>query len=205
MSFIDKAKEFMGVKEIQNIIKEFGHYGEAEKKLVVESKDRIQSLKAYGKTEVPLLKQALDSLGESFEDIDSAREEQIDNMKEKFIVPLNNLIEDINSLYTELKEKDHVFRDLENVKNKLAKLRKKSKEKIKADQLETAEKAVEEAENVFKSEEAKANQMTEDLNRKKLETMKSVLVDIIKDEKEFHEKVLGLMSNVKEKVDLLNL
>ena len=81
MSFSDK-KAFMGGKEIQNIIKEFGHYMEAEKKIVVESKDRIESLKMYGKTEVPLLKQALNSLGETFENIDNAREEKIDQMQE---------------------------------------------------------------------------------------------------------------------------
>lgn len=204
ISFTDK-KGFMGGKEIQIIIKEFGHYMEAEKKIVVESKDRIQSLKTYGTIEIPLLKQALNSLGETFENIDNAREEKIDQMQEKFITPLNLLLEDLKSLSTELKEKDHVFKDLEKAKSKLSKLSEKAKEKLKEGQLETAEKAVEDAENTFKDEEAKANQMTEEFNRKKLGTMKSVLVDIIKDEKEFHEKVLGLMSNVKEKVDLLNL
>ena len=195
----------MGGKEIQNIIKEFGHYMEAEKKIVIESKDRIESLKLYGKTEVPLLKQALDSLGETFENIDNAREEKIDQMQEKFITPLNSLLEDLKSLQSELKAKDHVFKDLEKAKSKLSKLKDKPQEKLKAGQLETAEKAVKEAEKMFKEEEAKANKMTEDFNSKKLDLMKSVLVDIVKDEKEFHEKVLGLMSNVKEKIDLLNL
>ncbi len=204
MSFTDK-KDFMGGKEIQNIIKEFGHYIEAEKKIVIESKDRIESLIMYGKTEVPLLKQALNSLGDTFENIDNAREEKIDQMQEKFITPLNALLEDLKSLQTELKAKDHVFKDLEKAKSKLSKLENKSKEKLKAGQLDTAEKAVKEAEKMFKDEEAKANKMTEDFNSKKLELMKSVLVDIVKDEKEFHEKVLGLMSNVKEKIDLLNL
>ncbi len=204
MSFTDK-KGFMGGKEIQNIIKEFGHYMEAEKKIVAESKDRIQSLKTYGTIEVPLLKQALNSLGETFENIDNAREEKIDQMQEKFIKPLNMLLEDIKSLNIKLKENDHVFKDLEKAKSKFAKLSDKPKEKLKEGQLETAEKAAEDAEKGFKNEEAKANQMTEDFNGKKLETMKAVLVDIIRDEKDFHEKVLGLMSNVKEKVDLLNL
>ena len=204
MSFSDK-KAFMGGKEIQNIIKEFGHYMEAEKKIVVESKDRIESLKMYGKTEVPLLKQALNSLGETFENIDNAREEKIDQMQEKFITPLNALLEDLKSLQAELKAKDHVFKDLEKAKSKLSKLKDKPKEKLKAGQLETAERAVEDAEKMFKNEEAKADKMTEDFNNKKLNLMKSVLVDIVKDEKEFHEKVLGLMSNVKEKIDLLNL
>ena len=204
MSFTDK-KGFMGGKEIQNIIKEFGHYMEAEKKIVVESKDRIQSLKTYGTIEVPLLKQALNSLGETFENIDNAREEKIDQMQEKFITPLNMLLNDLKSLNAELKEKDHVFSHLEKANSKLSKLSNKPKEKLKEGQLEAAEKVLEEAEIVFKDEEAKANQMREDFNSKKLEIMKAVLVDIIKDEKDFHEKVLGLMSNVKEKVDLLNL
>ena len=81
----------------------------------------------------------------------------------------------------------------------------KEEEKLKPGQLETAKKTLEEAEAIFKEEEAKAAQMTEDFNNKKLETIKSVLVEIVTDEQEFHEKVLGLMSNVKEKVDLLNL
>ena len=204
MSFTDK-KGYMGDKEIQNIIKEFGHYMEAEKKIVVESKDRIQSLKTYGTIEVPLLKQALNSLGETFENIDNAREEKIDQMQEKFITPLNMLLSDLKSLNAELKEKDHVFSHLEKANSKLSKLSNKPKEKLKEGQLEAAEKTLEEAEKVFKEEEAKANQMSEDFNREKLEIMKTVLVDIIKDEKEFHEKVLGLMSNVKEKIDLLNL
>ena len=204
MSFIDK-KDFMGGKEIQNIIKEFGHYMNAEKKIIVESKDRIESLILYGKTEVPLLKQALDSLGETFENIDNAREEKIDQMQEKFITPLNALLEDLKSLQTELKSKDHIFKDLEKSKSKLSKLKEKPKEKLKAGQLETAEKAAKEAEQLYENEEAIANKMTEDFNNKKLDLMKSVLVDIVKNEREFHEKVLGLMSNVKEKIDLLNL
>jgi len=171
LSFIDK-KDFMGGKEIQNIIKEFGHYMEAEKKIIVESKDRIESLILYGKTEVPLLKQALDSLGETFENIDNAREEKIDQMQEKFLTPLNALLEDLKSLQTELKAKDHVFKDLEKSKSKLSKLKEKPKEKLKAGQLETAEKAAKEAEQLYEDEEAKANKMTEGFNNKKLELMK---------------------------------
>lgn len=205
MSFIDKTKGFMGGKEIQNVIKEFLHYMEAERRIVVESKDRIESLKAYGRTEIPLLKQALNSLGETFENIDNAREEKIDQMQEKFITPLNLLLEDVKLLFEELKEKDHVFKDLEKVKSKLSKLKEKPQEKLKPGQMESAENAVEDAENIFKDEEAKANQMTEVFNQKKLETLKSVLVDIIKDEKQFHENILGLMSNIEEKVKLLNL
>ena len=196
---LDKIKGLIGSNEIQAIIKEFSDTIDAEKKLVKESKERINSLIDYSKVETPTLREAIESLGNTFENIDNAREEKIDQMMEKFIKPLNILLEEFKNLSAELHESDKAKKDLDKSKSKLSKLKAKPKEKLKPGQIENAESTVKEAEKENEIKEKEAKEASEVFNRKKLETMKQVLDDIITIEREFHEKVIKFMTTAKKK------
>ncbi len=202
---LDKLKGLIGTNEIQSIIKEFSDTIDAEKRLVKESKERIISLMAYSKVETPTLREAIESLGNTFENIDNAREEKIDQMLEKFIKPLNILLEEFKTLSAEIRESDKAKKDLDKAKSKLSKLKAKPKDKLKPGQVEGAENAVSDAEKEVKNKEKEAKEASEKFNRKKLETMKAVLEDIITIEKEFHEKVIGFMTNAKKKTDAIDI
>ena len=202
---LDKIKGMIGGSELEAIIKEFSDTIDAEKKLVKESKERINSLIAYSKVETPTLREAIESLGNTFENIDHAREEKIDQMLEKFITPLNVLLEEFKKLSAEIRESDKAKKDLEKSKSKLSKLKAKPKEKLKPGQMENAENAVKDAEKEVATKEKEAKEASEVFNRKKLETMKAVLDDIITIEKEFHEKVIGFMTTAKKMTDAIDL
>jgi len=202
---LDKIKGLIGGSELESIIKEFSDTIDAEKKLVKESKERINSLIAYSKVETPTLREAIESLGNTFENIDHAREEKIDQMLEKFIAPLNILLEEFKKLSAEIRESEKAKKDLEKSKSKLSKLKAKPKEKLKPGQMDNAENAVKDAEKEVTTKEKEAKEASEVFNRKKLETMKAVLDDIITIEKDFHEKVIGFMTNAKKKTDAIDL
>ena len=205
MSILDKVKGFIGGNEIQAIINDFNDTIKAENVLLKESKKRIASLMAYGKVETPTLRDAFESLSENFENIDSSREEKIDQMQEKVIKPLNILLKDYKVLSDEVKESEKAQKDLDKAKSKLSKLKGKPKEKLKPGQLENAETAVENAEKTAEKEESEAKEATRVFNTKKVETLKTVLDSIISIEKDFHDKVIGLMNTAKEKTDAIDL
>ncbi|MFX1237091.1 MAG: hypothetical protein ACFFAS_16005 [Promethearchaeota archaeon] len=205
MSLLDKIKGFIGGNEIQEIIKDFNDIIKIETNLVKASKARIASLQDYSKVETPTLREAIESLGETFENIDNAREEKIDQMHEKFLKPLNILLEEFKTLSTELKESEKAKKDLEKAKSKLSKLKGKPKEKLKPGQIESAETAVKDGEKRVEKEEAEAKAASQKFNQKKIETMKSVLEDIITTEKRFHEKVIGLINPAQEKAKAIDL
>ncbi|MFX1273864.1 MAG: hypothetical protein ACFFBP_14145 [Promethearchaeota archaeon] len=205
MSLLDKIKGLIGSNEIQEIIKEFSDTIDAEKKLVKESRQRISSLIAYSKVETPTLREAIESLGNTFENIDNAREEKIDQMQEKFIQPLNLLLEEFKTLSMELRESDKAKKDLDKAKAKLTKLKGKPKEKMKPYQVEDAEDAVGKAAQEVLTKEKEAKEASEIFNRKKLETMKAVLDDVISIEKDFHEKVIKFMATAQKKTEAIDL
>ncbi|MBN1801955.1 MAG: hypothetical protein JW891_10640 [Candidatus Lokiarchaeota archaeon] len=202
---LDKIKGLIGGNELQEIIKDFSDIIKIETNMIKSSKERISSLQNYAKVETPTLREAIESLGETFENIDGAREEKIDQMHDKFLTPLNDLLEEFKELSTELKESEKAKKDLEKAKSKLTKLKSKPKEKLKPGQMESAETAVKDGETKVQKEETEAKEASVQFNRKKVSILKAVLEDIITIEKTFHEKVINLINPAQEKAKAIDL
>ncbi len=214
MSFKNKLKGVVssiagafGVAEnaINKMIKENNQYLNAELNVAKESKEGIDSLKAYGDTETPSLKDALNSLAATYEAIEEARKEKVTQLQDNFIKPLNELLLGFKALNTEMKEKDSADKALEKAQNQLEKAKGKAPERLKPGEVEKAESAVKEAESKALKEDANAKAASEAFGTKKIETLKIVLQKLIDAEKAFHEKALDAITSVKEKAKAIKV
>ena len=206
MSFkkvIDKLK--LSSSAISAVIKENNQYLDAELNVVKEAQEGINALKTYAAIETPSLEDAINTLATTLESIEQAREAKVSQLREKFIGPLNEIVEEMKIRDAELKESERAKKDLDKLEAKLAKLKAKPKEKLKPGQKEAAKSSVSAAQEAYEKEETEAKAATEALNKKKLEKMREILKNLSEIEKSFHEKALELMGVVKEKAEAIKV
>ncbi len=214
MSFKNKLKGVVssiagafGVAEnaINKMIKENNQYLNAELNVAKESKEGIDSLKAYGDTETPSLKEALTSLAATYEAIEAARTQKVVQLQENFIRPLTELLVGFKNLNTEIKQAESAKKDLEKAQKSLEKTKSKAPEKLKPGEAEKAEGAVKEAELKAQKEDTEAKAASEAFGTKKIEILKTVLQKLVDIEKAFHEKALSAITSVKEKATAIKV
>jgi hypothetical protein len=184
---------------IKDIIKENNQYLEAELEVAKESQEAVLALQSYADKETPSLEAAITAYANTLEGIESARKEKVVALREKFIGPLEALLDGFVTRQTEIKEAEDAKKTLEKAESKLAKLKSKPKEKLKAGQLEGAKTAVKEGQASVEKEEADVKVANETFAKQKLETMQQILTSMHDIEKSYHEKALQLFGAVKEK------
>ena len=199
----DKLK--LSSSAISTVIKENIQYLDAELRVTKEAQEGINALKTYAAIETPSLEEAINTLATTLESIEQAREEKVNLLQEKFIRPLNEIVEQMKIKDAELKEAEKAKKDLEKLESKLAKLEEKPKEKLKPGQLDATKTSVSASQEAYKKEEAEAKAATEAFNKKKLEKMQEILKNLSEIEKSFHEKALELMGVVKEKAEAIKV
>ena len=190
---------------IANVIKENTQYLNAELGVTKESQEGINALKNYAAIETPSLEAAINALAETLENIEKAREEKVNQLQEKYIGPLKEIVTEAKIRNTELKEAKAAKKALDKAESKLTKLEAKPKEKLKAGQIDEAKAAVTAAQEAYEKEEAEAKAANEAFNKKKLESMQAILKNLADIEKSFHEKALELMGVVKEKAEAIKV
>lgn len=205
--FVDTVTESLGItsNKIQEIIKENNQYLDAEGEVSKESKEGIAALKNYAETETPSLEDAVATLAATFELIEEARAEKVQKLREEFIAPLESLVEELSVLEKEKKEAASALKDVEKAEKKLSKLKSKPSEKLKPGQMDEAEAVLKAAEESLTKEEADVKEQTETFNKKKFETIKSILNKIVEIEKAYHEKILAELGTVKQKADSIKV
>ncbi|MHA1149430.1 MAG: hypothetical protein ACTSR8_14430 [Promethearchaeota archaeon] len=192
------------VQKIKTVIKENSQYIDALDKVAKESKEGIEALQNYAIIETPSLETAINSLADLFLKIEGARANQVDNLKEKFLGPLNSLIDDAAKLNAEIKDKQKAQKDLEKAKKHLESEKKKEAKGKPAD-VSAAEAALKAAEEVLRKEEAEAKAAAEEFNKTKLTKVKDAIRMLTEIEQEYHEKVISFLSGVKEKAEAINI
>jgi tetratricopeptide (TPR) repeat protein len=209
MSFKDKLKGLattitstLGVtsNKIDIMIKAFTQYLNTELKVAKDSMDSIAALNSYSESEASTLGAAIKALGSTFERIEKARQEKVEQLKQKYVNPLNELLQDLNKLNLQLKEADKAKKELEKAEKNLEKVKAKPKEKLKGDEIGKAETAFNEAKAKSEKEAAESEEAIGVFNKKKVETIQTITQNLTAVEKSFHEKVLSILGAVKEKV-----
>ena len=122
--FIDNISNTLSIAtdHVQSVIKENKQYLEAELEVVKESKEGIEALKNYARVETPSLEAAILSLASTFEKIEEARKDKVDDLIAKFIQPLEEIVDELDSFKKEAKDAERAMSELEKAEKHLSPL-----------------------------------------------------------------------------------
>jgi hypothetical protein len=205
--FMDNLANALGMtsNKISEIIKGSNKYINGVENVTNEVKETVAILKGYAETETPSLGQAIHSLASTFEIIDKESTEKVNRLREEYIAPLNDLVINLQKLQTEQNEAQKATKGLEKAEKHLSKVKSKPEERLKPNELQTAEAEVESAKEKATKEENDAKLATEEFNKLKLETMQKVLKNMVDIESNFHKKILDSIATVKEKAEAIKI
>ncbi len=205
--FLDNVSNTLGItnNRISEIIKETNRYINAEENVSKEIKQTVTALKNYAESETPSLGQAISSLANTFEIIESERLVKVNKLRDEFIAPLNELVINLKKLQTEQGEAEKAAKVQQKAEKQLNKVKNKPKEKLKPNELENAESKLKAALEKSEKETNDVKVVTEEFNKAKLETMQKILKKMIGVESAYHQKILDSISKLKEKTEAINI
>ncbi|KKK45550.1 MAG: BAR domain protein [Candidatus Lokiarchaeum sp. GC14_75] len=205
--FLDNISNTLGIanNKISEIIKTSNRYINAEEKISKDIEQAVTALKSYAGTETPSLEQAINSLANTFEIIETERLDKVKKLRDEFVAPLNALVIDLKKLQTEQGEAEKAAKAQEKAEKQYNKVKNKPEEKVKPNELENAENKLKAAKEKLDKEEKDVKMTTETFNKAKLETMQKVLNTMVDVESTYHQKILDSITGVKEKVEAINI
>ena len=205
--FMDNLTNALGItsNKIDELIKGSNQYINAEEKVTREINKTVAALKGYAETETPSLGQAVSSLASTFEIIEKESTEKVKRLREEYIAPLNDLLIDLQKLQTEQNEAQKATKELEKAEKHLSKVQSKPKEKLKPNEIQTAETELKSAKEKAAKEKNDVKVATEEFNKGKLETMQIILKNMVDIETVFHKKILDSVATVKVKADAIKV
>lgn len=205
--FMDNLSNALGItsNKISELIKGSNQYINAEENVTKEIKKTIAALKGYAETETPSLGQAVSSLASTFEIIEKESTEKVKRLREEYIAPLNDLLINLQKLQTEQNEAQKATKELEKAEKRQNKAQSKPKEKLKPNEIETAEAELTAAKEKAAKEEGDVRVATEEFNKAKLETMQNILKKMVDIETVFHKKILDSVATVKVKAEAIKV
>jgi len=205
--FMDNLTNALGItsNKISELIKGSNQYINSVENVTKEIKKTVAALKGYAETETPSLGQAVGSLASTFEIIEKENTEKVKRLREEYIAPLNDLLIGLQKLQTEQDEAQKATRELEKAEKHLNKVQSKPKEKLKPNEIQTAETELKAAKDKAAKEEGDVKVATEDFNKVKLESMQTILKNMVDIETVFHKKILDSVATVKVKADAIKV
>jgi DNA repair exonuclease SbcCD ATPase subunit len=204
---MDNLSNALGMtsNKISELMKESERYINAIENVTKEIKKTIAALKGYAETETPSLGQAVGSLASTFEIIEAENTEKVKRLREEYITPLNDLLISLQKFQTEQSEAQKATKELEKAEKHLSKVQSKPKEKLKPNEIQTAEAELKAAKEKADKEESDVKAATEEFNKAKLATMQKVLTNMVDIETIFHKKILDSVATVKEKAEAIKV
>ena len=204
---MDNLTNALGItsNKISELIKGSNHYINAVENVTKEIKKTVAALKGYAETETPSLGQAVGSLASTFEIIEMESTEKVKRLREEYIAPLNDLLIGLQKLQTEQDEAQKATRELEKAEKHLSKVQSKPKEKLKPNEIQTAETGLKAAKDKVAKEEGDVKVATEEFNKVKLEGLQTILNNMVDIETVFHKKILDSVATVKVKADAIKV
>ena len=193
----------MGQNAIDNVISEFDDYLEAEMGVEKESKEAINALSEFSEVEKATLKQALSTLTELYVTLEEVRKEMVEKLRFHFIEPLEKLSVSLDQRKAELEEAQDARKDLQKAKKKYQKEKEKNEgrpeEKKKPEKVRERKMAFEEAERKYNKEEAEAKLASERYKEEKIKTLKEIMSNIVKVQKEYHQSIIDIINELEKK------
>ena len=204
---MDNLTNALGItsNKISELIKGSNQYINAEEKVTSEIKKTVVALKGYAETETPSLMQAINSLASTFEIVEKESTEKIKRLREEYIAPLNDLLIGLQKLQTEQNEAEKATRELEKAEKHLSKTQSKPKEKLKPNEMQTAEMGLKTAKDNATKEQNDVKVATEEFNKAKLEKMQILLKNMVDIQTVCHKKILDSVATVKVKADAIKI
>jgi len=204
---LDNLTNALGItsNKISELIKGSNQYINAEEKVTSEIKKTVVALKGYAETETPSLMQAVNSLASTFEIVEKESTEKIKRLREEYIAPLNDLLIGLQKLQTEQNEAEKATRELEKAEKHLSKTQSKPKEKLKPNEMQTAETGLKTAKDNATKEQNDVKVATEEFNKAKLEKMQILLKNMVDIQTVCHKKILDSVATVKVKADAIKV
>jgi len=204
---MDNVTNALGMtsNKISELIKGSNQYINAEENVTKEIKKTVAALKDYAETETPSLGEAVKSLASTFEIIEKEGTEKAKRLREEYIAPLNDLLIGLQKLQTEQNEAQKATRELEKAEKNLSKVQGKPKEKLKPNEMQTAETGVTTAKEKAEKEKNDVKVATEEFNKVKLETLQTILKNIVDIETVFHKKILDSVATIKVKAEAIKI
>jgi len=205
--FMDNLTSALGItsNKISELIKGSNQYTNAVENVTKEIKKTVVALKDYAETETPSLGQAVGSLASTFEIIENENTEKVKRLREEYIAPLNDLLIIFQKFQTEQSEAQKASKALEKAEKHLSKVQSKPKEKLKPNEIQTAETELKTAKEKAAKEESDVKIATEEFNKEKLESMQKVLKNMVDIETVFHKKILDSVATVKVKAEAIKI
>ncbi len=202
-----KLTDALGItsNKISELIKESKQYVDALENVTKEIKKTVTALKSYAETETPSLGKAVGSLASTFEIIDKESTEKVKRLQEEYITPLSELLTSLEKLQTEQKESQKAMKELEKAERHLSKTQSKPKEKLKPNEIQTAETELKAAKEKVAKEEGDVKVAAEEFNKVKLETMQKILKNMVDIETIFHQKILDSVATLEVKADAIKV
>ena len=208
MSFKNKVKGFIDnissklrkkTTSIEHVIKVNNQYIETELKLINDSQEGITALKNYADTESIELENIISSLKLTFKGIETLKKEKIEQLRKKFIIPLQEILDDYNAFTVKLNEADKAEKAAERLRMKFD--RKKTR-KSHVD-LEETEFLLREAQDKYETLSTEVEEMTESLSMEKIDKLLTILRGRIDIEKFFSEKSVELIKSILDRYKAL--
>lgn len=208
MSFKNKVKGFIDnissklrtkTTAIEHVIKVNNQYIDTELKLINDSQEGITALKNYADTESIELENIISSLKLTFKGIETLKKEKIEQLRKKFIIPLQEILDDYNAFTVKLNEADKAEKAAERLRMKFD--RKKTK-KSHVD-LEETEFLLREAQDKYETLSTEVEEMTESLSMEKIDKLLTILRGRIDIEKFFSEKSVELIKSILDRYKAL--
>ena len=208
MSFKNKVKGFIDnisnklrtkTTAIENVIKINNQYIDTELKLIIDSQEGITALKNYADTESIELENIISSLKLTFKGIETLKKEKIEQLRKKFIIPLQEILDDYNAFTVKLNEADKAEKAAERLRMKFD--RKKTR-KSHVD-LEETEFLLREAQDKYETLSTEVEEMTESLSMEKIDKLLTILRGRIDIEKFFSEKSVELIKSILDRYKAL--
>jgi len=205
--FMDNLTDALGMttNKISELIKDSTQYINAEERVTREIKKTVAALKGYADTETPSLGEAIGSLASTFEIIEKESTEKVKRLREEYIAPLNELLVGLKKLQTEQDEAQKATRVLEKAEKQLNKVQSKPKEKLKPNEIQNAETELSSAKDKVTKEENDVKVATEEFNKTKLETIQTILKNMVDIETVYHKKILDSVATVKVKAEAIKV
>jgi len=208
MSFKNKVKGFIDnissklrtkTTAIEHVIKVNNEYIDTELKLINDSQEGITALKNYADTESIELENIISSLKLTFKGIETLKNEKIEQLRKKFITPLQEILDDYNAFTVKLNEADKAEKAAERLRTKFD--RKKTKKSH--EDLEETEFLLREAQDKYEKLSTEVEDMTGSLSKEKIDKLLTILRGRIDIEKSFSEKSLELIKSILDRYKAL--
>ncbi len=208
MSFKNKVKGFIDnissklrtkTTAIEHVIKVNNQYIDTELKLINDSQEGITALKNYADTESIELENIISSLKLTFKGIETLKKEKIEQLRKKFIIPLQEILDGYNALTVKLNEADKAEKAAERLRTKFD--RKKTKKSH--EDLEETEFLLREAQDKYETLSSEVEEMSGSLSKEKIDKLLTILRGRIDIEKSFSEKSLELIKSILDRYKAL--